>query len=165
MLGYFSIKSGMEIHVIDTDPFSLSRNGGLDDASNIEKYRMSEETYDKREGTLRTWMRQQRELHANDHQVEDEKEISDVHVGDRCEVNPGGRRGEVAYVGSIQNLPAGNWIGVRFDEPVGLGDGTSGEHVYFSCRPHYGAFIRRRNLDVGDYPEKSILDEDDENEI
>ena len=37
----------------DDDPFSLSRAGGLEDTSKVAKYRMSEEDYDKREGTLR----------------------------------------------------------------------------------------------------------------
>jgi hypothetical protein len=27
MLGYYSAESGMEIHIIDTDPFSMSRGG------------------------------------------------------------------------------------------------------------------------------------------
>ena len=27
-LGYYGVTSGMNIHVMDTDPFSLSRNGG-----------------------------------------------------------------------------------------------------------------------------------------
>jgi hypothetical protein len=30
------------------DPFSLSRNGGLEDVSQVEKYRMSDEDYTKR---------------------------------------------------------------------------------------------------------------------
>lgn len=47
MLGFYGVQSGMEIHVIDNDPFSLSRMGGLEDVSKIQKYRMSEEDYDK----------------------------------------------------------------------------------------------------------------------
>ena len=61
MLGYYSIVSGMEIHVVDTDPFSLSRNGGLTDVSLIQKYTISDENYDKRKGTLRDYLRNKRE--------------------------------------------------------------------------------------------------------
>ena len=43
------------------DPFSLSRNGGLDDVSNVKKYRMSEEEYDKRSGTLREWIKKEKQ--------------------------------------------------------------------------------------------------------
>lgn len=49
-LGYFSVESGMEIHIIDTDPFSLSRGGGLTDTSLIDKYKMSDDDYSKRKG-------------------------------------------------------------------------------------------------------------------
>lgn len=42
-LGYYGVRNGMEIHVKDNDPFSLSRNGGLDDVSLVQKWRMSDE--------------------------------------------------------------------------------------------------------------------------
>lgn len=48
MLGYYSVESGMRLHVIDNDPFSLSRGGGLEDVSLVQKYQISEEDYDKR---------------------------------------------------------------------------------------------------------------------
>ena len=44
-LGFYSVVSGNEIHVVDTDPFSLSRGGGLTDTSLIDKYKMDDETY------------------------------------------------------------------------------------------------------------------------
>lgn len=44
----------LQIHVADDDPFSLTRGGALEDLSRVEKYRMSEEDYDKRKGTLRS---------------------------------------------------------------------------------------------------------------
>jgi len=56
-LGYYGVANGMEIHVVDTDPYSLSRDGGLDDVSKIEKYRMSDADYDKRDNTLRAYKR------------------------------------------------------------------------------------------------------------
>jgi hypothetical protein len=52
-LGFYSVVSGNEIHIIDTDPFSLSRGGGLTDVSLIEKYRMDDEVYEKRANTMR----------------------------------------------------------------------------------------------------------------
>lgn len=45
--------TGLQVHVTDDDPFSLTRGGGLEDVSQVQKYRMSEEDYDKRKGTLR----------------------------------------------------------------------------------------------------------------
>ena len=43
----------MEIHIKDNDPHSLSKNGGLEDVSLVEKYEISEEAYEKREQTVR----------------------------------------------------------------------------------------------------------------
>lgn len=65
MLGFYSVTSGMEIHVIDTDPFSLSRGGGLTDTTLVEKYRMSDEVYDKKSGTMRDFIRKKREANPN----------------------------------------------------------------------------------------------------
>lgn len=41
------------LHIIDTDPTSLSANGWLEDTSKVEKYVMSEEDYAKRDNTYR----------------------------------------------------------------------------------------------------------------
>lgn len=51
---------GLEVHCIDTNPLSGSRNGLYEDVSLVEKYRMSEEDYDQRKGTLRDWGREQK---------------------------------------------------------------------------------------------------------
>lgn len=32
-LGYYGVENGMEIHVVDEDPYSLAKNGGLEDVS------------------------------------------------------------------------------------------------------------------------------------
>lgn len=57
-------------------------------------------------------------------------------------------------------------IGVRFDEPVGKGDGTRNGTRYFDCEPKYGAFVRPHNLAVGDYPPAGLSDlEDSDDEL
>lgn len=115
MLGYYSVESGMEIHIIDTDPFSLSRGGGLTDTSLIEKYKMSEEEYAKRPGTLREWIKAKKTadpkwkpskqagglLGTDGGKSCDEprepppgpETVADIKLESRCQVNPGGRRG------------------------------------------------------------------------
>lgn len=64
-LGYFFgdelMNCGLEVHCIDTNPLSGSAGGQYEDVSLVQKYRMSEEEYDKRKGTLRDWARQQKE--------------------------------------------------------------------------------------------------------
>lgn len=46
-----------------------------------------------------------------------------IKVGNRCEVEPGEKRGAVKFVGRAENLAPGYWVGVQYDEPLGKHDG------------------------------------------
>jgi len=46
--------------VVDLDPASLSRDGGLDDISKVKKYVMSDEDYERRPNTIRSWIKEQK---------------------------------------------------------------------------------------------------------
>lgn len=59
----------------------------------------------------------------------------------------------------MEGLKKGNWVGIRFDEPVGQNDGTVKDRRIFECPPGHGAFVRGKNVTTGDFPERSILDE------
>ena len=48
MLGYYSVESGMEIHIIDTDPFSQITTKALEDTSQSESVSLSNKTYEQR---------------------------------------------------------------------------------------------------------------------
>jgi len=222
MLGYFNLQHGVTVHVVDLDPHSGSRNGAYENTNLIEKYRMTDEDYDKRRGTLREWARQKKSKdesfslakHAREHRelmkatrlvkqglpapkgfeinrngkvvrIEDSSEldkcIGDVNssrldrrgkdtvegfkIGMRCEVRPGGRRGSIAFLGEINNLKNGGyWVGVKFDEPVGKSNGCVNDKTYFDAPEGYGGFIRGKNIKIGDFPERDILDELDDSE-
>jgi tubulin-folding cofactor B len=132
MLGFYSVASGNEIHVIDTDPFSLSRGGGLTDVSLIEKYKMDDEVYEKRSGTMREFIREQRkkdpnfkltpktgpgamkpsgDVVATNQPPPGPESVAGVEVGMRCELTPGARRGTVRFVGEIPEIKAGGyWV-------------------------------------------------------
>lgn len=126
MLGFYSVESGQEIHIVDTDPFSLSRGGGLTDTSLVEKYRMADDDYDKRSGTMRDYIRKKR---AEDPAFKLKPKsvpppgvagqpvvdvgpatVAGVAVGDRCQVMPGKRRGVVMTVGEVEGLREGHWV-------------------------------------------------------
>ena len=177
MLGFYSVASGMEIHVVDTDPFSLSRGGGLTDTTLVEKYKMSDEAYEKRSGTMREYIKQKR---VNDPTFKlpnakpkpmaaetDEglppgaESVEGMAVGNRCQIMPGARRGTVAFVGEIAQLKAGHWVGVRLDEPLGKSNGTAQGVTIFECGENFGAFVRGKNVTVGDFPERDLMDDDD----
>jgi tubulin-folding cofactor B len=127
MLGFYSVESGNEIHIIDTDPFSLSRGGGLTDTSLVQKYKMSDEDYDRRSGTMRDYIRKQREADPNFQLKPKSKPppptdaegnpitygpetVAGIAVGQRCQVVPGERRGVVEFVGELEGLKKGFWV-------------------------------------------------------
>ena len=82
-----------------------------------------------------------------------EASVAGIAPGMRCQLNPGGRRGTVRWVGQgVASLQPGHWVGVELDEPVGLGDGSRGGVTYFACGDKYGSFARPDRLEVGDFP-------------
>ena len=189
MLGFYSVESGMEIHIIDTDPFSLSRGGGLTDTSLVEKYKMSDDAYDARKGTLREFIKNKKKENPNWKPSKTAggllgtgaptgpegapardpppgpESIVGIEVGMRCQVAPGSRRGQVKFVGEVAEMKAGGyWVGVVFDEPVGLGDGTAKGVKYFDAEPSHGSFLRGKNVTVGDFPERDLMDSDVEDD-
>ena len=138
---------------------------------------MSEEDYDKRDNTLRSYKKKMLAQDPNFRFVpksssaaggahtlpveEYQKEecVASLKVGDRCEVSPGPRRGTVAFIGPVATLAAGYWVGVRLDEPLGKGDGSRGGITFFDCPDRYGAFVRPNFVTVGDFPEEGLEDE------
>eukprot|EP01084_Bolivina_argentea_P044377 81664_1 len=174
-LGYYGIESGMEISVQDDDPYSLSSKGGLEDVTLIQKYRMADEDYDKRDGTLRAWIKEQKnedpewvepwnrkevegkEISGSNDPPPDLKSVKGMLIGQRCEIRPGGRRGEIAFIGEVEGIAPGYWVGVRYDEPVGKNDGTVKGKCIFEAPQMQGGFVRGKNVAVGDYPERLHL--------
>merc|ERR1711934_989860 len=179
-LGYYSPEDGYGIHIVDSNPHSLSAGGWLEDVSLVKKYEISEEAYNKREGTARKWMEEKKaadptwtiqkemmrrkdpnwqppnEVTDPEHQADEASKIS---VGERCEVQPGGRRGEVKYAGKVPELNMGFWVGIALDEPVGKGDGSAKGVKYFDCLgAKYGTFARPDKVTVGDFPD--LFDEE-----
>merc|ERR1719421_394311 len=63
-LGFYGARNGMEIHIKDTDPHSISLHGGLEDVSQVEKYVMADEEYDKMKNTVRAIRREKEEAAA-----------------------------------------------------------------------------------------------------
>eukprot|EP01082_Thalassiosira_pseudonana_P013257 g12102.t1 g12102 contig6:1219907-1220903(-) len=97
--------------------------------------------------------------------------IQHLTLTSRCQVQPGSRRGSIAYLGPIPELGAGgHWVGVILDEPMGKTDGTvqaSGVRYFEAPGSNRGGFFRGKNVVVGDYPERDIMDEleDSEDEL
>lgn len=172
-LKYYGAMNGMEIHIKDTDPYSLSKHGGLEDVSQVKKYMMDDEDYDKLENSVRAAKRREQLKGAEatgeqevDAQALTEEELRALAehfaVGSRCEVAPGGRRGEVGHCGKVVGVK-GVWVGIRLDEPQGSNDGTKDGARYFDCPgPKYGCFARPEHVTVGDFPPLDPFASDEE---
>jgi len=185
-LAYYGARSGMELHIKDTDPHSISLHGGLEDVSQVEKYVMADEEYDKMKNTVRAINRERETKARAEAQAADaarresggygeelgapaevmemtpEEVAAAFPIGGRCECDPGARRGSIGHAGHIINKK-GIWIGVKLDEPQGNNDGTTDGKRYFECPgDKYGIFSKPENVRVGDYPELDPFASDDE---
>lgn len=172
-LGYYGIKHDFEIKVVDQNPHSLAKGGGLEDVSLIKKYVMPEEVYDQRPGTVRAWKREQLAKDPNwkppvaqtmpknpatpSTPATTAEEAAQYTVGARCECSPGGKRGEIAFIGETKFSP-GYWIGVILDEPRGNNDGSVKGVRYFECDDKFGIFCKAINVKQGDYPDITMED-------
>nr|XP_002119217.1 tubulin-folding cofactor B [Ciona intestinalis] len=172
LLGSFAIDDGMRIHVIDTNP----QQTDFTDVSQCEKYNMPDENYNSKRDTVRSFLKnnkkgrfdpknmEQSKLMKEKLLQEEEEAMQKIHVGDRCEVSTPGqlvRRGCVKFIGYTEFKP-NLWVGVAYDEPHGKNDGSVEGKRYFTCEPKYGAFVRPKVVQVGDFPELDIFDGDDE---
>ena len=69
------------------------------------------------------------------------------------------------YVGKVDGLPLGYWVGVKYDEPIGKNNGTIKGQKYFECLPKYGGMVRPNNLKVGDFPPADDFEFSDDEEL
>jgi len=171
-LGSFPLAPYAEIHVTDTRPPGLRPN--FTDASLVPKYEMPPSEYEQKTDSVLAWKKAKKlgrfDPDAPSHEqakllaYEAEIKSRGIEVGKRCRV--GGddqRRGEVKYVGDVEEIPggAGKWIGVQLDEPVGKNDGSIKGKRYWGTAAEeggakYGVFVRPERVEVGDWP---VLDD------
>eukprot|EP01111_Echinosteliopsis_oligospora_P008445 TRINITY_DN2411_c0_g1_i1.p1 TRINITY_DN2411_c0_g1~~TRINITY_DN2411_c0_g1_i1.p1 ORF type:complete len:250 (-),score=66.44 TRINITY_DN2411_c0_g1_i1:33-782(-) len=155
-LNSYRPSDNMRVHVVDLDPYKTIAQ--LNDVSQIEKYTMSEDDYNKREHTYRKFKQQQQTNSPAKEEVE-EPVPENIKVGERCEVASEdgslARRGEVMFVGKV-DFSTGYWVGVKFDEPLGKNDGSVQGKRYFTCPNKYGGFVKPNKVVVGDFPEEDF---------
>lgn len=171
LLGSYPIDDGMTIHVIDN--FAMIKD--FADADSAERFRLSEEEYEKKGDTLRSFLQRNKLGKYNEEEMQklkeqQQKELEEeaklaeaVLVGARCEVRmpgQGARRATVRYNGALEGA-RGLWIGVQYDEPRGKNDGEVNGKRYFTCPPKYGGFVKPMYVTVGDFPVEEF-DLDDE---
>ncbi|XP_072285942.1 tubulin-folding cofactor B isoform X2 [Pyxicephalus adspersus] len=165
LLGSYPVDDGCRIHVIDK---SGAKVGEFEDLSRVEKYEISNDAYEKRSDSVRSFLKRNRLGKFNEeeasqkaaeqqHKLEEERLAAEsITAGSRCEVRVAGqptKRGTVMYVG-LTDFKPGHWVGVKYDEPFGKHDGSVEGKRYFECAPKYGAFVKPQYVVVGDFPEE-----------
>lgn len=160
--------------MIDTRPPGARTN--YTDVSSVQKYEMSAADYESRTDSVLAWKKSQKlgRFDPNAPSVEQQKvdasyqeaQQRGIKVGARCRLLPesDARRGDVAYVGDVPEIPGGigAWVGVKLDEPTGKNDGSVKGTKYFECAANCGVFIRPERVEVGDFPVLDEFADDDE---
>lgn len=171
LLGSYPVDDDCRIHVTDR---SGAQQGEFSDVSKVEKFEISDNAYDQRKDSMRSFLKKQRVGRFNDEEMakkaaqlaareaEEKEAAGAIAVGNRCQVRvpeQPPRIGTVMFVGTTDFKP-GFWVGVKYDEPLGKHDGSVNGKQYFECENKYGAFVKPLNVTVGDFPEEDYgLDE------
>lgn len=128
LLGSFPIEDGMRLHVIDTVS-SI--------AEDVEKFELTDKQYESRSDSVRSFLKKNRlgkyneeemkeiEIKRQEAEQREQERYNKINIGDRCKVTTSGqptRIGCVMYKGELEGKK-GNFIGVKFDEPLGVNDG------------------------------------------
>jgi len=171
LLGSFPIDDDMRLHVEDKS----CKKGEFEDTSNVQKYELTEEQYGARQDTLKAYLERTKQGKYDEAEmarlaaVKEAKQrameaaAAQVTVGARCQLARPGQlpvRGAVRFCGQTDFGP-GIWVGVQCDEPVGKNDGSVNGRRYFECQEKYGLMVRPNAVTVGDFPEESLMDDDE----
>lgn len=169
LLGSYPIEDGMRLHVIDQ--FAQLTVA----ADEVPKFELSDQQYNTKPNTVRDFLRRNKLGKYNaeeqakmaereaEERAEQERLAAVCVIGARCLVTAKGPRrvGTIRYNGEFDERPGGVYIGVEFDEPLGVNDGSVNGKRYFECRPKYGSMVPLAAVTVGDYPvEEFDLDEE-----
>lgn len=171
LFGSYPVDDECRIHVIDK---SGGQTRELFDNSKVEKFELSDESYEKRTESVRSFLKKQQLGRFNEEEAAKKKAqltsleekqkaaAQAISVGSRCKVEVPGqptKLGTVMYVGTTE-FKSGYWVGVKYDEPLGKHNGTVQGKQYFECQDKYGAFVKPLSVTVGDFPEEDYgLDE------
>ena len=130
----------------------------IDDLNRLhDKYRMSDDVYAQRKGTLREYLRAHQLGQYNpDRQtmktVQSQQELrranrlklKKIDIGMKVTVTEPmckPRLGEIVYIGMLRGIHD-EFVGVLFDSPCGDSNGCDGEIQYFTAKAKHASFVR-----------------------
>lgn len=130
LLGSYPIEDGMRIHVVD--------DFVLVDSEYVEKFTLTDQQYSQKRDTLRNFLQTNKlgkydeeemkrlEEKKREAAAREERLAREIQIGARCQVTVSGqprRVGTVMFNGVIEGKNK-IVIGVKFDEPLGVNDGS-----------------------------------------
>lgn len=169
-LSDYRLQEGSTIDVVDRNPHAASQAGQYNDVSQVQKFELPAEEYEKRSDSLLAFkirnklgrFAQSNPNQSNQSQLAEmiqPDELSKRYpIGSRCQItSPSSQseplRGTLRFVGPVtfdHKFPY--WLGVELDEPIGKNDGSVDGHRYFTCPPSRGMFVQPSRIEIGDFP-------------
>ena len=134
-LADYGAAQGMALRLVDTDSQSVSNT--LNDESKVDVPKVEA----KADSGFAAFRKKQakKKPPATD---ETGKELAEaLDVGLRI-TTKSGKAGTIRYIGAIEPLPKGYWVGVELDEAAGRNDGEVKGVRLFTCEANHGAVMR-----------------------
>jgi tubulin-folding cofactor B len=141
----------------------------IDDVNRLpEKYRMSDEIYAQRKGTLKDYLQTNKLGKYSDHSLSlqslsnnnnqqkrklrelNRSKLKKIEIGMHVQVNEpmlNTRYGEVVYIGMLRGI-YDEFIGIIFDGPWGDSNGCDGIIRYFDAKRKHASFIRPEYIEI-----------------
>lgn len=181
----YGVQDGATIDVVDTDPRVASQAGQYNDVSQVEKFQLPREEYEKRSDSLLAFKMRNKlgrfnpsnltEQEEKIKETENQEELSKQYpLGSRCQVTimdvkgnsaqsiDSTVRGTLRFVGPVEfNKKFPFWIGIELDEPSGKNDGSVDGHRYFTCPTARGIFVQPNRIQIGHFPPIDPLEDEE----
>ncbi|WAQ83733.1 hypothetical protein PtA15_4A181 [Puccinia triticina] len=178
-LADYGLQDGATIDVVDSDPRAASQAGQYNDVSQVDKFELPKEEYEKRPDSLLAFKMRNKLGRFNDADPAEQPAepappsqselLGRYPPGSRCQLVSRSStadalpaRGTLRFVGPAEfNQKHPFWIGVELDEPSGKNDGSVDGHRYFTCPPSRGIFVQPDRIQIGDFPPIDFLQDDE----
>jgi tubulin-folding cofactor B len=173
MLGFYPAEDGYFLQV-DASQTVIGGAHPLGESDpNFTRYELTDEEYAQRRNTAKDFLMKNKlgQYAAENKNLAELKEraakekrsnelilMGQMKVGSRCQVSIASaptRLGTVMYLGPLGGDKPANFVGVKYDEPLGKNNGCTPDGTrYFECGDNYGGFVKPESVTCGHFPEE-----------
>jgi tubulin-folding cofactor B len=150
----FGAVEGMVIELVDTDEDSISNQ--LNSGPPASKY----EAKSGDAGFAAMRAKAKKKKPASDPATDDTEsaEASALSIGQRVKSKASGKSATVRFIGKIEPLPKGWWVGVELDDETGRNNGEVKGVRLFTCDANKGAVMRPSALEFVESADDTVFD-------